>query len=358
MHECMYTFTSRHDGLWPLRSVRLNFMAQKPKARSTSQLTYEPQLATLVEQPPGSDDWLHEQKFDGYRIGLRKGQGTVTLWSRRNLDWTAEFASVAAAGAELDARIALLDGEVAVLLPSGVTSFQGLQNRRPGTSFVYFAFDLIHLDGQDLHDLPIEDRKRQLQALLARGSGGGAIRFSDHVIGGGPAFFEKACELGLEGMVSKRLGTKYRAGRNMDWLKTKCLHRQEFVIGGFTDPEKSRQGVGALLIGVYAGSQLRWAGKVGTGVGWNATYLRELRARLNAVAAPASPFTPPVSDSWLRKNAHWVRPELVLEVTFSEWTKDGHVRHPSAQGLRSDKAPRDVILEAPADQPTPPRRRR
>ncbi len=309
---------------------------------------FEAQLATLVEAAPEGDGWMHEQKFDGYRIGLRKDGRTVELWSRRGQDWTAEFPALAAAGGRLAARRALLDGEVAAVLPSGVTSFQALQNRRPDTPLAYFVFDLLHLDGRDLREQPIEERKQRLRELLEASDSGGLFRYSDHVIGGGVAFHRNACALGLEGIVSKRLGTRYRGGRNLDWQKIKCVRRQEFVIGGFTDPEGAREAIGALLIGYYEGGTLRWAGKVGTGAGWNATYLRDLRKRLDRIEAKTSPFDPPVDDSWLRRNAHWVRPELVAEIAFGEWTDDGRIRHPSMQGLRADKAPRDVRREQPA----------
>jgi len=321
------------------------------RGAARSPLDYTAQLATLVTAAPAGDGWLHEQKFDGYRIGLRKDGDSVSLWSRRGNDWTNEFRSVTAAGLALAARRTLLDGEVAVLLPSGLTSFQALQNRRPDTPFVYFAFDLLALDGEDLRERPIEQRKDMLRELVDR-AGGGVLRFSDHVRGEGPAFLAQACQVGLEGVVSKRLGAPYRPGRNLDWVKTKCLHRQEFVIGGYTDPEGSREAVGSLLLGVYEDGGLRWTGKVGTGPGWTGPYLRRLRTRLETLAAPRSPFEPPVSDSWLRRNAHWVRPELVAEVAFSEWTDDGHVRHPSMQGLRDDKPAADVQRER-AERPPP-----
>lgn len=319
----------------------------RKRAAPPSSLTYDAQLATLVDEPPDGDGWLHEQKFDGYRIGLVKDGPTVSLQSRRNLDWAAQFPEVVAAGHELHAKTALLDGEVAVLLPSGVTSFGSLHERPSGSVLVYFAFDLLHLDGRDLRERPIEERKRELQRLIGHGKGG-TIRYSEHVVGGGRAFFEHVSKLGFEGMVSKKLGTKYRPGRNSDWLKTKCVKRQEFVIGGFTLPEGAREGVGAILLGYYDGGQLRWAGKVGTGSGWTAGFLRDLRKRLEALAVETSPFDPPVSDSWLRRNARWVRPKLVAEVAFLEWTSDGHLRHPSMQGLREDKPAKDVVRERPA----------
>jgi len=316
-------------------------------AAPRSSLTYEAQLATLVDEPPEGDDWIHEQKFDGYRIGLVKDGSSVSLQSRRNLDWATQFPEVVTAGAKLRAKTAVLDGEVAVLLPNGVTSFHGLHARTSGSALVFFAFDLLHLDGSDLRSLPIEERKEQLRKLLGRAKAG-TIRYSDHVVGNGRSFFEHASKLGLEGMVSKRLGARYRPGRNTDWLKTKVLRRQEFVIGGFTLPEGARQGVGAILVGYYEGDELRWAGKVGTGIGWNAKFLGALRKRFDALAVENSPFNPPVVDSWLRRNARWVRPELVAEVSYLEWTSDGHLRHPSMQGLREDKRALDVVRERPA----------
>jgi bifunctional non-homologous end joining protein LigD len=314
---------------------------------------YQAQLALLVDAPPEGDEWLHEQKFDGYRMGLRIDGGTVELWSRRQQDWTAEFPTVIGAGAQLGVTSALLDGEVAAILPSGVTSFQALQNRGAGVALAYFAFDLLHLDGADLRGQPLSERKERLRKLLASGgtrrrpSSGeaGVIRYSDHVVGGGAAFFSSACRLGLEGIVSKLASARYRAGRNADWRKAKCLRRQELVIGGFTDPEGSRDGIGSLLMGYYAAGRLQWAGKVGTGAGWNGRYLRDLRGRLARLQAADSPFDPPIPDAGLRRKAHWVRPELVAEVAFAEWTDDGRVRHGSMQGLREDKPALEVTRE-------------
>ncbi len=310
-----------------------------------------------MEAPPEGDGWLHEPKYDGYRIGIRVDKGEVELWSRRGREWTADFPTIVRAAAELRLESALLDGELAAVLPSGATSFQALQNRTPKTPLAFFAFDLLHLDGEDLRALPLEARKARLASLL-RGTGG-VIRYADHVVAGGPAVFAEACRLGLEGIVSKRLGSRYRVGRNMDWQKTKCVRRQELVIGGFTEPEGSREAIGALVVGTYEDGQLRWAGKVGTGPGWTGAYLRELRRRLDALATPRSPFDPPVDDSWLRRNARWVRPELVAEVAFVEWTDDGRVRHASMQGLREDKDPREVRREraVPSAAPPPPKQK-
>jgi bifunctional non-homologous end joining protein LigD len=306
----------------------------------------ELQLATLVEEVPEGDEWLHEQKFDGYRILAHREGPRVTLRSRRWKDWTAAFPPVAAAVAALPAARAILDGEVAAVLPDGRTSFQALQNAfgRPGADVVYFVFDLLAQDGEDLRARPLEERKARLAALVAGSRG--ALRYSDHVIGGGARFFELACRSGLEGIVSKRRDAPYLPGRGRAWVKTKCVQRQELVIGGFTEPEGSRTGIGALLVGYYEGGRLVYAGKVGTG--YTQQMLADLRARLDAIAAPAPPFEPAPPRVWTGPRRHWVKPELVAEVAFGEWTAEGRLRHPSFQGLRLDKRPTDVVRERPA----------
>jgi len=307
---------------------------------------YVPQLATLVDTPPSGDEWLHEIKYDGYRIGARVRKGRVSLYTRNGNDWTAAFPEVADAVAKLRLDDALIDGEVAVVLPDGRTSFQALQNtgaaKNRGT-LVYFVFDLLRLNGKDPERLPLEERKALLKKLLG-GRSTGRIRFSEHIDGNGEAFFAKACRAGLEGIVSKRRDQPYRAGRHGGWVKTKCVQRQEFIIGGFTDPEGMRAGIGALLIGYYEGDRLVFCGKVGTG--FTHKLALELRARLERIAQKTSPFSPPPAG-WLGRNAHWVKPELVCEVVFTEWTTDGKIRHPSFQGLRSDKDPKEIRREKP-----------
>ena len=319
------------------------------------------QLATLVDEPPKGAEWLHEMKFDGYRILARLQDGRVRLLSRNGKDWTAHFPTVAAAVEELPAKAALLDGEVAVVLPSGMTSFQALQNALAGpdqgpSPLAYFLFDLIHLEGLSLAGAPLEERKTMLRDVLGTPRPGSPLRYSDHVAGSGAEFFKQACTLGVEGIVSKRRDARYEPGRSRSWLKVKCLHRQEFVIGGYTDPEGSRVGLGALLLGVYdAGGDLEFAGKVGTG--FTSKVLDDLRKKLTARAQPTSPFKQARIPGVTR--AHWVRPELVAEVAFTEWTSDGRLRHPSFQGLREDKNPKDVTHERPrpvedvADAPEP-----
>ncbi len=323
-----------------------------PRSEASGLPAYRAQLALLVAEAPEGDTWLHEVKYDGYRIGCAIVAGRAALWSRRGKDWTASFPEVAAAARSLEVRSALLDGEVAALLPDGRTSFQALQNAfsaRAGARppLAYFVFDVLHLDGDDLASRPLVERKAALSRLL--GDGHGLIRYASHVVGGGAAVFREACRLGLEGIVSKRADQPYRPGRNAGWVKTKCVLRQELVIGGFTDPEgPARDGIGALLVGTYERGELRFAGKVGTG--FTNAQARALRATLERLGTRECPFSPPPAG-WLGRNAHWVRPELVCEVAFTEWTSDGSLRHPSFQGLREDKRAEEVVRERPTATP-------
>ena len=309
---------------------------------------YRPQLARLAAESPVGDGWLHEVKYDGWRIGARLDRGRAALLGRSGKDWTGRFPEVAAAVQALPARTALLDGEVAALLPDGRTSFQALQNAfaagaRP--PIAYFVFDLLLLDGEDLSARPLAERKARLAALL--GEGRGIVRYAPHVAGGGPAVFREACRLGLEGVVSKRADAAYRSGRGPAWVKAKCLLRQELVVGGFTEPEgAARDGIGALLVGFHERASLRFAGKVGTG--FTNAVARTLRARLDALQVRECPFSPRPAGP-LGRTARWVRPVLVCEVSFSEWTHDGKIRQPSFQGLREDKPADEVVRERPVE---------
>ena len=307
--------------------------------------SYEPQLALLVKEAPVGDDWLHEAKYDGYRIGARVAGDHVQLLSRRDQDWTEAFPGVARAVRELGFGSALLDGEVAILEPSGKTSFQLLQNAfvdGVAANAVYFAFDLLFLEGEDLSNLPLEERKARLEKAVGTGQDR-IVRYASHVFGDGKAVHKQACSIGLEGIVSKRRQGSYKWGRrDPSWQKVKCVLRQEFVIGGFTEPEGSREGIGALLLGYYDKKELVPAGKVGTG--FTHALARELRTRLDAITTKECPFPNPRPE-WNREPVHWVRPKLVGEVQFTEWTKDGTLRHPSFQGLRADKQPSEVRRE-------------
>jgi len=314
---------------------------------------YEPQLATLVADAPDGDSWLHEIKYDGYRIGCVVRRGKAQLISRNGNDWSERFAEVAAAAAALPVTSAQLDGEVAVLMPNGVTSFQALQNALGARerSLVYFAFDLHELDGEDLRRHPLEERKAALRGVIERAAAraDSTIRYSDHVVGQGPRFFAEACRTGLEGIVAKRRSEPHRGGRTTGWLKIKCVRRQELVIGGFTEPEGTRAGLGALLLGAYDDDgALTYAGKVGTG--FTQKTATALRKRLDQIEREECPFEPR-PEARLVKNAHWVQPTLVAEVAFAEWTADGRIRHSSFQGLREDRSAREVRRERPEPLP-------
>jgi bifunctional non-homologous end joining protein LigD len=308
---------------------------------------YRPQKALLVDRPPIGDRWVHEIKLDGFRMGVFHARGKVRIVSRRGTDYTAEFPEIVAATRKLKARSFALDGEIVVLDAAGVTRFQLLQQlgeSRKGLT--YFAFDLLSLEGADLTKKSLEERKLALKKLI--GLREGVIRYNHHFDGDGARVFAQACALGAEGIISKLRDAPYRIGaRSSDWQKIKCVKRQEFVVGGFTDPSGSRVGVGSILVGYYEGDSLRFAGKVGTGTGWSASFSLQLRRQLEKIETSRSPFTPP-PPGWLGKNAHWVRPKKVAEVEFTEWTSDGLVRHPSLKGFRADKAPREVVREKEA----------
>ncbi|HEV2846555.1 MAG TPA: DNA ligase D, partial [Thermoanaerobaculia bacterium] len=309
----------------------------------------EPQLATLVEEVPKAGEWIHEIKYDGYRALCEIRDGEARLITRSGKDWTDRFIPIAREAETLPARRAILDGEAVVLEPDGTTSFQSLQNALSEgrqRDLVYYAFDLLYLDGYDLRKAPLLERKEALEALLAGRSG--AIRMGDHIQGEGEEFYRHACNFALEGIICKRADQPYVSGRSKDWLKVKCLKRQEFVIVGFTDPEKSRVGFGALLLAVNQGKDLVFAGKVGTG--FNDKTLRELRARLEKMETTKPAFKNAPRGAEARRS-HWVRPELVGEVAFTEWTRDGILRHPTFQGLREDKNPEEIVRETPQAAP-------
>jgi bifunctional non-homologous end joining protein LigD len=319
-----------------------------PDARRTALPDFiQPQLATLVDEPPSGDAWLHELKHDGYRILARLDRRRVKLSSRNAHDWTEKLPAVAAAVARLPAEQAILDGEVTVLLPDGKSSFQALQNFMSGAGkgeLAYMIFDLLYLDGWNLTGARLEDRKAALARLLTAARDKAAVlRYSDHVVGAGSDFFAHACRLGLEGVVAKRRDAPYRGTRGADWLKIKCLKRQEIVIGGYTDPEGSRVGIGALLGGVHENGRLSYVGKIGTGFGHQT--LRDLKKRLASLEQDTCPFTPRPTGVG---RPHWVKPELVAQVSFNEWTSDGKLRHSTFQGLREDKPASAVVRELPS----------
>ena len=293
---------------------------------------------------------MHEVKYDGYRILGTVDGGQVRLVSRNDKDWTDKFSLVAEQIAGLGVESAVLDGEVVVVKPDGTSDFQALQNyvkRHQQATLQYCAFDLLYLNGFDLRGCRLEDRKEVLRALVPADSP--VMRYTDHIDGHGDVFFDRACEYSLEGVVSKKRGSTYRSGRGRDWVKSKCLQRQEFVVVGYTDPGGSRSGFGALALGVNDPAGLRYVGRVGTG--FTERTLADLYAELTPLLTDEPPVMNPPSGAEAQ-GLHWVEPSLVAEVAFAEWTAEGALRHPSFLGLRVDKPAEEVVLETPSEMAT------
>jgi DNA ligase D-like protein (predicted ligase)/DNA ligase D-like protein (predicted polymerase) len=311
-----------------------------------------PQLATLVDAPPQGERYLHEIKLDGYRGQLVLDGGNAKFFTRRGLDWSDRFAPIVVECARLPACCATIDGEAVVLDERGVSDFSRLQDalaRGRADDIVFFAFDLIHLDGADLAREPLLARKQALANLLRTATGLTRIRYSDHIEGRAEDMLREGCRLGVEGIVSKRIDAPYRSGRSDNWLKSKCSKRQEFVVGGWLPREQDVHDLGALLVGFYDRGKLRYAGKVGTG--FDRRTRRDLLKRLAPRTTKRQPFDE--VPEYQRPFAKWVDPSVVAEVEFSEFTGDGILRHPSFKGVREDKRANDVRLEVPRPMPKP-----
>jgi DNA ligase D-like protein (predicted ligase) len=318
----------------------------------------KPQLTKLVDQPPDGPDWLHEIKFDGYRMHARLDRGAVRLLTRTGINWTHKYPAIAATVASLPAREAYLDGELRGVRSDGTTSFSLIQNASDtgnGDTLVFFLFDLLHFDGEALGAKPLTERKERLRVLLS--GQGSPLQFSDHQIGRGQAFYDRASALKVEGIVSKRVDAPYAPGNRGLWLKVKCLNREEFVVVGWTDPEGARPWLGALLLAYHdPDGRLVYAGRAGTGI--NQPELERLSRLLQPLATPDMPLdVPPPRDSrfgspLVLSRVHWVRPELVAEVKFLTWTDDNLLRQVVYQGLREDKPAAEV--RRPMPYPKPP----
>jgi bifunctional non-homologous end joining protein LigD len=301
----------------------------------------EPMKAVLSDTPFSDPEWIFERKLDGIRCIATKDRSGVSLLSRTARRMNDQFPEVAAALEEEPADDFIVDGEV-VAFRDGVTSFERLQQRhRKRVPVFLYVFDIPRLDGEDLRPLPLRERKARLRQALEFD---GPVRFNPHRNGEhGEELFTEACRKGLEGVIAKRADSPYTGKRSRDWLKLKCHAEQELVIGGFTAPKGSRTEFGALLVGYYDDGVLRYAGKVGTG--FDHATLRDLGARMSELEQDESPFAPfkPVPPG-----TRWVRPELVGQIGFSEWTRDARLRHPRYIGLREDKPAREVVREVPS----------
>lgn len=309
---------------------------------------FQPELATLVKSPPVGSEWIYETKFDGYRLLARLDQGEVKLMTRNGHDWTEKLPELAQALAALPIESAWIDGELVALDEHGVSRFQRLQNALRETDksqLIYYAFDLPFAQGKSRMQESLIQRKVRLKKLLSR-SGSSFVQFSPHFEGSGSSLFHQACRRHLEGLIAKRKTSLYQSRRSPDWLKIKCAAEQEFVIGGFTPPAGARQYFGSLLLGYYdEGQHLRYVGRVGTG--FNQQSLREIYSKMQGLLQqrPAFYRLPRIPEI---KAARWVRPHLVAEVAFTEWTAEGRIRHPSFKGLREDKSPQEVHMETPS----------
>lgn len=306
-----------------------------------------PMLATLTDRRFDDPGWIFERKLDGVRAIVTRDGAEITLWSRNRNRVNNSYPEIAEALSETAPERFVADGEI-VAFEGNQTSFSRLQrrmhssnperSRATGVAVHIYLFDLLVLGDIDLSGLPLRTRKNLLRETFTFED---PIRFSTHRNADGTAYLDEACRRGWEGLIAKRADSTYRPGRTRDWLKLKCVHGQEFVIGGYTEPSGSRSGFGALLVGYYDGSALRYAGKVGTG--FDNKTLDAIYARLVALEVDRSPFAEVVKE----KGAHWIRPDLVGQVGFGEWTSDGRLRHPRFQGLRTDKKPAEVVREDP-----------
>jgi bifunctional non-homologous end joining protein LigD len=306
-----------------------------------------------VKAAPDGTEWLHEINYDGYRMHARVDFSDVRLLTRTGLNWTHKYRPIASALSKLPVKQAYLDGELCGVLPDGKTSFaiiQAASDSRNAENLIFYFFDLLFVDGEDLSGLPVTRRKARLAELLDGVAP--PLQYSDHHIGSGPAFYAEASKLRVEGIVSKRADAPYAPGNRGLWVKTKCLNREEFIVVGWSDPEGSRPRLGALLLAYYDDTgKLSYAGRAGSGI--SDAELERLWHRLQPLATKKMPLhVPPPRTSRFGSplalsRVHWVRPELVAEVTFLTWTQDGLLRQVVYQALREDKPAKQIRRPIP-----------
>ncbi len=334
------------DDVWDSDSKNLSKSSNARKSPLPTK--FSPQLAVLADHPPEGDEWIHEIKFDGYRLLAFLKAGKVKLVTRNGHDWTNKFPAIAKALAKVKVDSAIIDGEAVMLDNEGRSDFQALQamlKNMDGGESRFYVFDLPFYNGLDLTQTPLIERKKTLKRLFDRRDLTPRIVYSDHVQGHGDKMIQKACGMSLEGIISKRADSLYVSRREATWLKSKCQQRQEFVIIGFTNPEGARIGFGSLLLGYHNKTgELVYAGRVGTG--FDEKLLKGLHTQLTRLEQKTSPTTnpPPPRE---RRAAHWVKPTLVAEVRFTGWTRDGMLRHPAFIALRSDKPASKIVRERP-----------
>ncbi len=341
--------STKNERATKINSANKNILADISTPLEVKEINFphsiSPQLATLVDRVPSGKDWLHELKFDGYRIICAINNNKINLITRNQNDWTDKLSYLVDSIKRLNINNAILDGELVALDNQQIPNFQLLQNtihHHKQTSLLYYVFDIIYYNGFDLSTIPLIERKTLLQQIIGEDNGT-IVRYSNHQIGNGQAIFDNVCKQGLEGIVSKNIHSLYIQARTRNWVKSKCMKRQEFIVGGYTKPQGTRSHFGSLLIGIYEeNNKIKYCGHVGTGFTHESLF--DIYQLLKAKETDKMPF---IKRPPLKGHPIWVKPEIIIEVEFSEWTEDAILRTPSFKGIRTDKMPQQVTMELP-----------